>query len=272
MGGAVPNFKFQYPGACHNARYMAQAIYMLKLNLLLDRITWLLDVERQEVKMMAEFITVFYVVWWLQGYLGVKAPMNDLKAMQQMRMYRQFNQLVSDTCMASWRRHTWYLTEELVVLCLADISCPFRDDVAAAIVQQDILDSFPPKKPKLPPVLDNIWPEDGSIPSLSVFVGPRSNLIFNLLEFSAAELDWLKFDSSEWEKFSGFQKFLEFVKKLAVVNDAGERGVKGIQEVVGKTTNESLRQDMLVTAAEERKLHPNRGKGKATKEKLAKIV
>ena len=160
LGGAVPNFKFQYPGACHNARYMAQAIYMLKMNLLLDKITWLLDVERQEVKLMAEFISIFYVIWWLQGYLGVNAPMNDLKAMQQMRMYRQFNQLVSDTCMASWRRHTWYLTEELVVLCLADISCPFRDAVAAAIVQQDILDSFPPKKPKLPPVLDNIWPMD----------------------------------------------------------------------------------------------------------------
>ena len=100
--------------------------------------------------------------------------MNDLKAMQQMRMYRQLNQLVSDTCMASWRRHTWYLTEELVVLCLADISCPFRDAVAAAIVQQDKLDSFPPKKPKLPPVLDSIWPKDGSLPSLAVFVGPRS--------------------------------------------------------------------------------------------------
>ena len=84
-------------------------------------------------------------------------------------------------------------------------------------------------------------------------------------------MDWLKFNSSEWEKFSGYQKFSEFVKKLAVVNDAGERGVKGIQEVVGKTTKESLRQDMLVTTAEERKLHPNRGKGKVTKAKLAKI-
>ena len=29
---------------------------------LLDKITWLLDVERQEVKLMAEFISVFYVV------------------------------------------------------------------------------------------------------------------------------------------------------------------------------------------------------------------
>ena len=106
----MPNFKFQYPGAYHNARYMAQAIYMLKMNLLMGKINWLSDKEKEEVKIMAEFISVFYVVWCLQGYLGVNAPMNDLKAMQQMRMYRQYRpSLVSDTCISSWRRHTWYL-------------------------------------------------------------------------------------------------------------------------------------------------------------------
>ena len=196
LGGPVPNFKFQYPGAYHNARYMAQAIYMLKMNLLMGKINWLSDKEKEEVKIMAEFISVFYVVLWLQGYLGVNAPMNDLKAMQQMRMYRQYRPLVSDTCISSWRRHTWYLTEELVPLCLADVSCPFRDAVAAAIVQQELMDSFPPSKPKLPQIPDGTWPEDGSLLSLSTFVGPRSLLVFSLLEFTAAEMDWLKFNSS----------------------------------------------------------------------------
>ena len=35
-----------------------------------------------------------HVVWWLQGYLGVKGPVNDLQAIQQMMMYRK---LVADT-------------------------------------------------------------------------------------------------------------------------------------------------------------------------------
>ena len=121
LGSAVPNFKFQYPGAYHSARYMAQAIYQMKMMLLMDKINWLTNVEKKEVKMMSEFISIFYGVWWLQGYLGVKATMNDLKAMQQMIMYRQHRQLVSDTCIASWRRHTWYLTQELVVLSLEDV-------------------------------------------------------------------------------------------------------------------------------------------------------
>ena len=84
-------------------------------------------------------------------------------------------------------------------------------------------------------------------------------------------MDWLKFNSSQWDKFSGYQKFFDWAKKLAVVNDAGERGVKGIQEVVGKTTKEALRQDMLVSTAEDSKLHPNRGNWKVTKAKLAKM-
>ena len=197
--------------------------------------------------------------------------MNDLVAIHQMRVYSKYNQAVAETCLESWKRHTWYLAEELVVLCLADASCPFRDAVAAALLQQDVLEVIQPRKPKLPQLEDDLWPTDGSLPSLAQFVGPRSYLIFDLLGFSPAEMDWLKFPCTDWERFYGYQKFVNFASKVAVVNDAGERGVKGIQEVVGKTTKESLRQDMLLTNAEERKLHPNRGKGQGTKAMLAKL-
>ena len=61
----MPRFRFQYPGAYHHARYMSKAIYMLKMRLLVNKITWLEHAEREEVKIMAEFIGVFYVVWWL---------------------------------------------------------------------------------------------------------------------------------------------------------------------------------------------------------------
>ena len=77
LGGAVDGFKFQYPGAHHHARYMAACIYMAKMALLMKKITWLLDKEKKEVMVMAEFISVYYVVWWLQGYIGMQAPMND---------------------------------------------------------------------------------------------------------------------------------------------------------------------------------------------------
>ena len=89
-------------------------------------------------------------------------------------MLKKYNQKVADTCLASWRRHTWYLTEELVVLCLADTKCPYRDEVAAALLHQKVLDVFPPKKPKLPQLEEKIWPVDGALPNLAEFVGPKT--------------------------------------------------------------------------------------------------
>ena len=53
-----------------------------------------------------------------------------------------------------------------------------------------------------------------------------------------------------------------------MVNDAGERGVKAAQEVVKKTTKEHLRQDMILSTAEQRVNHPNRGKSMETKAKM----
>ena len=95
----------------------------------------------------------------------------------------------------------------------------------------------------------------------------KKNEQTNKLKFSVD----FPFNDFPNEKFSGNQRFTNFVQKLAVVNDAGERGVKAIQEVVSRTTSESLRQDMMVTHGEERKKFPNKGAGKETKRKLAKL-
>jgi hypothetical protein len=152
-----------------------KVIYQLKLRLLMDKITWLEEGEKKEVKMMTDFIGLFYAVWWLRAYIGVRAPMNDLKAVQEIRMLRRNNQQVADTCLASWRRHTWYLTEELVVFCLVDSKCPDRDEVAGAVLRQEVLEVFKPQKPKLPQLPDDIWPVNGKLPSLALFVGVRSS-------------------------------------------------------------------------------------------------
>ena len=99
----------------------------------------------------------------------------------------------------------------------------------------------------------------------------RSWLLFSLLEMSEAEMDWLRFPSTEWVMFAGYRRFSKFVRKLQVVNDSAERAVKATEQVVGKTTIETVRQDMLLTNCEDRKINPNRGKGKQSKTHLGKI-
>ena len=114
-------------------------------------------------------------------HMSVNAAMNDLKAMHQMRMYKQYNKLVVETCIDSWMCHTCYLTEELTILCLADDCCPYRNDIKAALLEQEVLDSFHPRKPKPPLISESLWPEEGSLSNLSTFIGPRSYLFFSVV-------------------------------------------------------------------------------------------
>ena len=109
------------------------------------------------------------------------------------------------------------------------------------------------------------------MPSLAKLVNPRSWLLFSLIEMSEAERDWLRFPSTEWKIFAGYRRFFDLTRKLQVVNDSAERTVKATEQVVGKTTIETIRQDMLLTNCEDRKIHPNRGKGKQSKAHLGKI-
>ena len=81
-----------------------------------------------------------------------------------------------------------------------------------------------PTLPKLPCHQEQFWPTDGSLPSLSSLVGPRTWLLFNLLQLDEAELLWLTLPSNVWLDHLGFSS-------LGVVNDAGERAVKLIQVI-----------------------------------------
>ena len=64
---------------------------------------------------------------------------------------------------------------------------------------------------------------------------------------------WLDLDPHLWSLIPGYRKFENFVATLSVVNDSAERGVKLIEDFVSSTTNESLRQDLMLAVAEHRK-------------------
>ena len=54
------------------------------------------------------------------------------------------------------------------------------------------------------------------------------------------------FSTSEREKDPDYFKFKKFVQQLAVVNNAGERAVKAVQETVSQTTSEKKLQKMML--------------------------
>ena len=266
LGGNVDNFHFATPGAFHRARFMSQALYYLKWALLLKQIGHLLTQrEKKEVQEMAKFIALFYGQWWLQSPLASSAPSNCLKAIAQMRQYERVNPVAATACLESLNRHTGYLSEQLVVLAIADrnLNNSEKNDIARKLVTFKKKEEFPPKQQANPKIEDEWWlGEDGkpTKPSLSMFVGEDSWLLFHLLEFSSSDLQWLKEDSSTWSGKPGYQKFASYVDNLAIVNDCSERGVKLIEDFVDAAHTEELRQNIMISVAEERKNMPSMSK------------
>ena len=235
LGGVVPRgFSFQRCGNTNSARFMQKSLYYMKLQLLSRQIHFLMDNQKKEVELVSEFVGLFWSGWFFKCRLAAEAPQEDLLAIRNTRIYREFRPESAEACLVSFEGHLWYLTAELVVLALASEEVPAAElkNLATTLDSVPRPESFFPGKPVFPgpgfTQNNTIWVND-NIPSLSTFVSERSWLLFNLLDMGPAESEWLQVEVHQWHLFSGFRKFRDFVRGLTVVNDPAERGVKLIQ-------------------------------------------
>lgn len=78
------------PGALHHARFLASALYILKLALLADDLPpgVLTPAKRVNVDRMAQYISLFHGPWFLQARLAAAAPRLDLQFWQDMCVYQ----------------------------------------------------------------------------------------------------------------------------------------------------------------------------------------
>ena len=87
-------------------------------------------------------------------------------------------------------------------------------------------------------------------------IGERSWLIPNLLEIADDDMVWLRLRVDEWPLLKGYKKISNYVKGLLVTNDSAERGVSLIQNFVSRSTDEELRQDILLAVQDHREKFP----------------
>ena len=87
-------------------------------------------------------------------------------------------------------RHTWYISPQWVIVCLADPLCPDeeRKAVAAELAKTPKPEQFVPGKPMLPA---EFWPDSGIRPSLARFVEKQSWLLPSLMKFRKEDMEWL---------------------------------------------------------------------------------
>ncbi|XP_065661942.1 uncharacterized protein LOC136084824 [Hydra vulgaris] len=120
LGGEVPGFCFHQPGACHEARFMVDALYILTLRIT-DKITMIMSKkEGNMIETAAIFASVWYAPWFLKSYLVAKSPLNDLAGFKNAFSIKDKYPNLGSALVASMQRHNWYLTEQLVLLSLAD--------------------------------------------------------------------------------------------------------------------------------------------------------
>jgi hypothetical protein len=178
LDGHVKNFSFSMPGADHHARWMSKAIYYMKMRLL-KNIFALSTEEEEEVDIITEFTSVFYVMYWLQTPLSAASARHDLEFMEKMVQYRNFRPKIAFVVLQSTYRHGWYIAPQTITLALADRDL---EDSTKELMAKKLhsmvrkkIDTGKPEFPLLP------WGPEVTRRNMDSLVTEDSWLVFNLL-------------------------------------------------------------------------------------------
>ena len=245
LGGNIPAFKFKRPGAFHHARFMAKGIYIMKMALLIRQLTYLSDEVVKKVKRLSIFISLYFVRWFLQSSVAVKATTNDLATIKEMHLLAEFDSGIARVVLKSVSRHTWYITPRFAIFSIVDedLEDSVRMTMASKLLSTEIPEEFQVGYPELVDLETK--------PNLTDLIGPESWYVFKV-SGTEADCTWLTESCVDWPKHENYRKLKVFVEGFNVTNDTAERGVKLIQEFVDSCRNEELRQDLLLTVQEHR--------------------
>lgn len=118
-GDTEKKIKIRPPGAMHQARWMARAIYSLKISLLSDQLR-ISNKDKAALLDVCLFIVTSYVKPWMRCNLAVKAPYQDLSFLKALKAYETIDKSISKAALQKFCLHLWYLTDEISVLSLFD--------------------------------------------------------------------------------------------------------------------------------------------------------
>ena len=104
--GKVPSDDvcFRIPGAFHHARWMAKAIYSLKIFIFREQLHMTED-ELSSIKSICLFIVNLYVKMWFEASTAIKAPNNDVEFTKNAIKYRHIDQGVSEKVLKKYLLH-----------------------------------------------------------------------------------------------------------------------------------------------------------------------
>ena len=101
MRGIPPRgLRFKAPGAYHLARWMAKALYCLKIFSFRKQFK-ITKHEDNALKRICCFIIICYVVSWFSTSNAVTAPMNDITFLKKLEIYKKDDKEVVEKALIS---------------------------------------------------------------------------------------------------------------------------------------------------------------------------
>lgn len=249
LGGVPPKgIKFRYPGAIHRARWMARAIYSIKMWLFRSQYEPLQpgggsrkshrssykEQVWHHLKNVCLFVTAVYLKYWIESPLSTAAPRNDLALLCSLSIYP--DKEIANAATAAFQRHLWYLSEVLVGFGFFDDGVSIEEKKLMVLALRESQGSDE--------LLKRIEPfEKPLTKALHDFVTTTTRRFFQVLGLSE---DFLQLEPSAWNSDEAYIKNQKIAQSVAVVNDLAERGVALMQEFNSSITrNEEQKQYLL---------------------------
>ena len=249
LGGEVERkngitYTIQRPGADSHARWMSKAIYTLKLTLLLHQFPNIPWYRKKKLEKMSLFIIFVYLQSWFTSYLLYSAASSDLDLYKRLEKFAKIHKKLSTVGAKVLQRHTWYLSEELIPISLFDPNLP---DVVTDV------DSIAQKISRLPdgdlPIEKPTLPRIGKTSVITDFVGPRSTVLFKLIDVPHSILS-----QPDWRHQPGVIRVREALQNQSTTYDSCERALSLATSFSGKITKDkSQYQDLVLLAESHRK-------------------
>lgn len=235
------------PGAIHQARWMAKALYAMKVWMFRDQFR-LTAREEKSLRDVSLFAALVYTKAWTSCQSAIAAPSNDLCLLKCLVKYKLINEGISTAASKAFSRHLWYISEELIALA-------FFDSNISNATKKKMVDSLQHPGPNEPPKRIQVELKSIECKQLEEFVSVNTMNFFEILELPTKFLTQVEPD--QWDSDEGFQKAKQCAESLRVVNDVAERGVKLIQDFnLSITRNEEQKQYLLQVVSQHRALFP----------------
>ncbi|GBP30652.1 hypothetical protein EVAR_76197_1 [Eumeta japonica] len=233
------------PGPIDHACWMAKLLYALKTFLFRNNLQAfkLTNGEEKQIVRFVSFGALIYAKIWIEAPLAADTPINYLLLWKNLRLYEAIDSEIGKAARGALERHLWYLSDELVALAL--FSENLSDSDKQAIFQKMNSDggnrSVRGDSAKLT-----------SEVTLEAFVTQRTLKSLSALDIKDS---FLELPTDTWNDNDDYLQGKNCLKKLRVVNDTAERGVKLFEDYnTILTKNEDEKQFLLHVVEENRKI------------------